>query len=430
MKVAYLLLIPVLVFLLSAGAASALTVTESEMRTLQADAMGSYIGHGGQIAHDQPNPTPVTAELKQMNIGTALYQFGYLVTSGLGINLYFDAAVADKGHNLGKNDYICVGDELEFEKLSLSGEWYYKGGPTDSPPVKWVSDIEAVKQKIESGSYSAKTYPAYICGFVPGARMAEGLTRCFVSAAVICSENCREGLSPSLEKVSERRYKVVKEGDIVLGAGCDSECVLFIDRKNLTYVRYDMKKRTQSEIKLPDAYGYMTIDKTYNMTDRFDLKAKKSAERPRFGITGVHIPGDVSENSPFIIRAEVKNSGKAEGTLDDVRLNAGNYRILYKPKSIPPGQTGEILVQLSMESAKSTQLKLVYSSDKLGCLATKGFSATYNIGALSIGKGRSCSSDRDCSAGQTCCVGACRPSSKGVCDDIDGDGEPDTWVEV
>jgi hypothetical protein len=156
----------------------------------------------------------------------------------------------------------------------------------------------------------------------------------------------------------------------------------------------------------------------------FSLSAKKSHIGPVIE-TKTHIPENPLKN--IVVRIEIKNTGDLTATIEGVKINSP-YKILYAPKILKPGQESEILIET--ESQSHLKIGISYSSEEAGCLKTKDFLKEINLGYFETGEVKACSADQECPTGQTCCTGTCRPSAKGVCDDIDGDGEPDTWVEV
>ena len=101
--------------------------------------------------HDQPPLNPST-ELEE-----------YVKPGNIGVNFYLEPRFITRGYILRSDDDICVGDVLSVEGSSLSGEWFDKGGPRDTPPVLWVDDLDAVKEQINEGTFSTETYVSYIC---------------------------------------------------------------------------------------------------------------------------------------------------------------------------------------------------------------------------------------------------------------------------
>jgi hypothetical protein len=328
-------------------------------------------------------------------------------TCQIGLHFYLNPSLSVSGLNLNKDDEVCTDDTIDLNNAEITGEFLDFGGPHDSPPIQFTENLSGVISEIDTESFHPKTY----------------FTLDGTNSAFICSKNCRITESEGLEKIN-KKYKVVKEGEVNFQMLCEPECIQFSD----TY-----------QPPLPPVYGYANgINLLYSegelcqrtkMTElrsSFSLTARKSHTGPIIEAT-LHLP-ETPQNSRPIVRSELENKGDMKAYIGSVRINA-KHKILYKPDALKPGESSEILAQLETEGNAELKMEISFSPEKLGCLKTKDFSLQVDLGSFYVAA-ESCSADSDCSIGETCCTGTCRPSSKGVCDDIDGDGEPDTWVGV
>jgi hypothetical protein len=409
--------------------------------------------------HIEAVPNAVSTDLVKKGIGEGTAKGSY---NSMGLDFYPDISVSAGGYALNVEDGICSSDKVRISDIRLSGEWFTKGGPHDSPPVQFSDDIDSVIDSIKSGDYKTKVYRTYVCAWT-GVAMK---SNCDVDAQIICSRNCTLKTS-NLEKLGDG-YRI-KEGAESVGVEmeCKPFCFVFVDRE-----RYEKAYGIMALLPLgdktmgigasQDVLGTTTIGPMFEnlltcsqkldfteagmalaglkeMTkcmakgEPFRIKARKTykidVERSGLGpeIEAKKIYKPENSGSGQVLRIELVNTGDMEGIIEDVKLNLDSYKILYRPKSLKPGEMSEALLQIEPEN-KEVQAEISYRSEKLGCLGKRDFSSSFSIGLVE-GQVRACSADTDCPTDQTCCAELCRPSSKGVCDDIDGDGAADTWVQ-
>lgn len=449
--------------------------------------------------HTQTSPVPVSADLKDKNIGLVYIKEGRFegrrkkhrsVADIVAIDFFEGTQTSSKGFSLNSNDEVCVGDIIEVVNSGLEGEWYTKGGDIDSPPVLWVENLTEVVDKINKEKFSTDVHRAFICTFAfPD---FEGPKECLVDAQVICESSCWLSVEGPVER-DGNRIKVTGEGEINITAACIPQCIMFVDRKAQTYFWQPRGAEVyQRELYLPSAYGYMvfcphvddpyeydineqctlslsilgyeaslgntkTLDElketldnlmgveevefTYDLFTEewykppviiksFTITARQMTKGPKIQIK-IYLPQDLSsKSSKFIVRLEVKNTGDTTAYIEKVEVTNADFKVLYSPEKIEPGEKKEILLEVMPASIGDIDFKIEYYAENLGCLNQRTHSTYVNLIAGSDIDIHPCISDSDCSIGETCCVGSCRPSAKGACDDIDGDGVPDTWVEI
>jgi hypothetical protein len=392
-------------------------------------------GHLGFL-HNQQKPEPVTPDLVEQNIGTSYWPYHVSGTEvlftypALGVNFYLDTNPSSNGYHLNSHDRVCAGKEVNLGDAVLSGEWFTKGGPMDSPPVYFTDDIDKVKEEIDKKTFDTEVYDGYICivagtpATETGAIFEENVKRCFAPSQFVCEPKC-DLVSSGQE--TGKKQTIGSEGQVYFVWNCTADCILFVNRKDQTYqVAFGSFTHPALTYKLKDAYGYMKFSEPFVLNDFLELKAEKSSAGPKLTVIP-YLP----ENPPskFTARVEVENTGDTTAYIDKLEVTNAEFKILYSPEKLEPDEKTEILLEITPANNRDIGFRIEYSSETLGCLAQKEFSASVSLKAGSNIKGI-CSSDMDCPVGETCCVGTCRNSRSGVCDDIDGDGEPDTWVEV
>jgi hypothetical protein len=425
------------------------------------------------VLHIQAVPIAESQDLIEKSIGEGSSKS---LWNALGINFYKELNIVSKGTNLNNNDEVCVGDVLSTKNVKIQGEWFNKGGPWDTPPMLFVDNLTEVVNQINSKNYTTKTYPTLVCSWFPGYIEPDN---CVVEGQVICESNCIfevEGAEENGNKIT-----ISKEGPAGVKTVCEPRCVMFIDRgrkqeeQQNESIEQDWESKIRENLisslsggRSPDsfepAYGYMSLceavsiketnqvgscrlsngfskrgdtfssgnynwkgeSKDIKLEKKFTFSAKPSSKGPEIQLKP-YLPENPS--SRFIARLGVENIGDARAYIDKIEVTNTGFKVLYSPEKIEPEEKTEILLEIMPANNGDISFKIEYSSETLGCLTQKDFSASASLKAGTDIKSI-CTSDTDCSIGETCCIGSCRPSSKGVCDDIDGDGEPDTWVEV
>jgi hypothetical protein len=407
--------------------------------------------------HTQGVPVAVSSGLVDKNIGFGTSRSRW---NSLGINFFKGFKVSSGSNNLNVRDEVCVGDTLNTENLPLEAEWFSKGGPHDSPPVLFVEDLKKVVDQIETGTYKTGTYGTFVCAYYNAGNIHVPPDNCVVKAQVICEAKCSFA-SEGVEKVGNK-FIVRKAGNIQIHTKCKPKCIIFVDRPAGEYAITGFKGQT---LTLESAYGYMAFcgfdkDKAVcplsgefadveNAVEKyksglgtgslpaeqsiapeiyknFTLSARPNTKGPKIMLKP-HLPEEPS--SRFIARLEIENVGDTGAYPENIKVSNADFKVLYSPEKIEPGKVSELLLEIVPDGRGKLDFSMDYSAETLGCFENRDFSASLNLMA---GEGISggCTADGDCPSGEACCAGTCRDSRSGVCDDIDGDGEPDTWVEV
>ena len=354
----------------------------------------------------------------QLSIGPTLATSG-LSSGHVGVDFVFNPKLQSRGYVLNNNGQVCVGDSLTLAETSVGGEWYQKGGPNDSPPIEFVDDLDAVKAQISAGTYKTKLYHGTICSWGVSAEAVTGPSRCIVDASMICSHKCNVDDSGSVNKLSDNRFEITGEGSVEIKLECPTECIFFVDREEGIYQGPALPT-------LSRAYGTMTIQSPGTLTSTTVLNAVSGTRGPDLRVTKTTYMSRISQDQPLYARMFVENTGDMEAIIDSVELNLANSEIMYKPKTILPGDNVEILIKADAQDISELKVTFEYRSDKLGCLGKKEFSDTFSLGSVDVIRSTQCRENSECGGlGLTtpvCCLGMCRDAAVGNCDDFDGDG--------
>jgi len=413
-------------------------------------------------SHYQPGTIP-NPDLKMgRGAGSGAYSEaatqGYFGAVGaIGLNLYMNPYLSVNGTVLKGEDACCAGDTLALSNFDLKGEFFSKGGATDSPPAMLVPSLDEVKRQIDAKTFSTATYRFYICYWNvwnDAIGRDEGPNECVVDGTVICESNCSIEKAAGLSPKAGGTYQTTG-GSVQMDVSCTPKCIIFVDRKeqklfNEVVCPYYYRFTPACNITLRRAYGYLELTpgrKTtvimeggrsytrwvFNWThaDPFDpinasfsFGVKNAPEKPKLEAT-LYKPIKIAVGDEFFIRAVVRNAGGQKAYLKVANLAGGSGKILYMPKELAPGGEDEIIMKATATTEKELTLDLNYEAENLGCLSTKKGTESFSVGNVTQ-RGKACASDADCSGGK-CCAGTCR-SGSGVCDDVDGDGVPDRWI--
>lgn len=370
--------------------------------------------------HFQPQPEP-NQDLNSLGVGSNLKT---TKASGVvGVNFYLNEQLTVNNNVLRSSDCCCNNDVLAFGRPNISGEFFAKGGPTDSPPIQFVDDISWVKTEIDSGEYTTETYRFTICSWRIKADDDDGPNRCVIDGAVICESNC--GLdTDGLQDLGNGSYKVTADS-VDVRADCTPECIIFVDRKEQEYT----PRQGAATTTLQKAYGYMEISSDGRqafsaITNTFSFDVKRVPEKPELQAK-LYKPSQLMSGDEFNLRAEVTNTGSQRAYIRGISISGAESRVLYSPKTIAPGETADIIIKASPTSAEGMALDIKYDAENLGCLNSRNNQRSFSLGS-SVARGDACTFSSDCPGG-SCCGGICR-TGVGVCDDIDGDGVLDFWI--
>jgi hypothetical protein len=167
----------------------------------------------GRVIHGhfaQPLWIPVSVNESDPN-------YYYFCVGHNAMTFYSNPTLSIGGLNLNAEDKVCTGDYIDLGNAEIKGEFFEYGGPSDSPSIEFVDNLTHVISAIDAGTFTRPTYTS------PDQSGFSG------KFTVICVKNCTLMLSEGLKKVDERKYKVVKEGEISFYMICEPECIQFVD---------------------------------------------------------------------------------------------------------------------------------------------------------------------------------------------------------
>jgi len=355
-------------------------------------------------------------------------------TRRIGVNFYKNPKAVDRNYVLSKDDVSCLGDNVSIQDTNASGEWYKKGGPTDSPPVEWVDDIEAVKQQIKAGTFKTTTYLTTLCSW-PMLREAEtGPSRCVFMGSLICQEKCKSSTQEG------QSLNTTTEGQVEVTISCTPDCIFFAERKGMSYEGPMSWTSVYNGAKtLPDYYGYFVLTReplptlSYKQSIKIVDNSTANQTGPRIEVINpAYNPITVNKNTEPL-RFILKNTGDMDAMIKNVALNVP-FRIVYAPTMVSAGKEEEAILELTAENSTDLNLSVDYSSATLGCQPKKDFNMMLKIGRIGV-IGGECLKDSDCPAKDlglermVCFNGICRDPAKGFANDVDGDGYAETWTQ-
>jgi len=358
------------------------------------------------LFHDQPEPL-IPPELQNYGIGQGKPLRWTKGKRGLGLNIYYNPKLTNNGYILDDGESVCVGDKIVLIDDIFYGEWFGKGGPQDSPPIEFYSDLDELKTNLDNIEFD--TYETPLCS----AKRREFCTKCLVNANIFCSTTCND----------QQEEFDAESGESEITFDCDIECTMYIEpwkpsnkRGSLSY-GCGRNKVTPQEFQ-PTFADLKFTDKHFN---HFSFSIRYlgvfNTDGPQLEIDSYSY--NKGENLLYI---ELKNTGDIKALIDDIHFDQ-DFQLIYSPSEIDAGEKGEILVKTLSEDVIMT---VGYRAAELGCLNKKDFEHVFTFGDATIPK--SCIDNADCLVDEMCCAGYCRGRDEGICDDIDRDGVPDTWI--
>ncbi|RKY40991.1 MAG: hypothetical protein DRP85_07415 [Candidatus Makaraimicrobium thalassicum] len=394
-------------------------------------------------------------------------------TSHTAINLYSSIQIVDRGYVLKDGDMFCSDDELEAKYENNGGEWFTKGGPSDTPPIQWMSCSELKdmlthlvkwhKTNVYPDDYrpiSTDSPPeSYVVNNDAINRDDIVVHRTMVSTLISTHQNVRLvsylSVLCCLDEPSSLAEKEDK-GEYSYEINFNPKCIMYFDSLYSLNGLWGEKPKAPSFLKynyLPEfkplifgkaSYGRNDVGQYFSdlsWIDRYfetsffnsshsmtltPVEPAQGERGPDIEITKSYYQSSVYEDAPLYLRLVVKNTGDMLAHVDTVSLNADVYEVIYKPESLYGGETSEIIVETKGKDISELKLTVEYFSDELGCLPTKNFVESFSLGSVDAFPLPSCRENGDCEGvgmdSPVCCRGACYDLGRGSCDDYDGDG--------
>lgn len=337
---------------------------------------------------------------------------GY-VTLALGVQ----AQVSSGEAVLNSNHAVCSGDILKLSNVKVNNKILVTGGySTESCPgirpaigtpadTKGFENLNQLIDSIERGEFSDDNIPGYvhsICKILP-----DGTGKCTGRNKFYCDVSCEVEESVGLLKLSEDSFQTTKPGKASLNLRCKPKCILFIDEPRL------------------NVYGYAVVppDNIPLFVNSLNLNVLDKEAKPKVDLVSSNVQDTASRDQNFYVRVNVRNTADFAIKFDDIKLNTKSG-VVYKPKVVNSGDVAEIILKASADSPKDLKLRIESSSDNFSCGGVSSNIQEFDLGKVNV-ETRQCTSDLQCSQGETCCSGFCFDSTKGFCADIDGDGIPE-----
>ncbi len=376
--------------------------TEKDMRCINGECIGSF----ETLCHDQPVIDP--AALAKVGISIPFYMQTTThkqVPAHIGLNIYFNPVLVARNYVLKSGDDVCLEDDINLEQNAFAGEWFQKGGPTDSPPIVWVDDINAIKEQVGDPDFKPHTYLTFF-----GVRYEREMYKSTADATVFCSRNCDISPSDSLSSNGNNTFKAVTDGLVSIDMDCKIDCIMYIEPASPDEVYITNRD------KLPQFEpGFVDLifenkgikDIAFSM----DLNAVGIQKPPKLDVLSKQYDEDTGT---MILK--IANTGDIGMTIDEISFNHP-YKIISSPYTLAGGEQADLLVQMGNE--ESILMTARYRSDKLGCLDKKEFEDRIIIGRPPCPAGSACTAGNGCSGtcsdNQIDCETQLKMCSDGVC---------------
>ena len=333
--------------------------------------------------------------------------YGFLTR--INIPADFKLATAD-GNVVG--DEVCVGDKLQLTKGADKGEAYGDGGNDDSPPVYWVSDVEALVKNIMAYHEATKRTWKDICakkapsdGFVDplsgvpvyttSVQMME-TGAAYVTGNMVCSLKGESGSGFS----SSGSYTATTPGTVDLAATYAIECMYYyyggVTASGVSDLGYwsDFSEGScpYMVLKVPTVLqdGPSASPMSYNdhpyaasASDFFKvgtvgIKKTIKVSAPSNGAATITIPGgeNVTLSQQNNVRVLVKNTGNTDLLIKKVYGTSGGKLISCDSTTVKPGDQAECILQVVPEQA---DFKVSVDYEYTSCGRTKSGVATKSV---------------------------------------------------
>jgi len=320
------------------------------------------------------------------------------------LNLYFDPKISSAdGYNLNNGDDACSMNKY-YANANTQGDYFGDGGPSDSPPVVMVDNLEKTKEDIKSGAYKPVTYFTPLgsywqwCFYCdPSCIGIEGCT-CYArvdgkvlywytnipcggirKTAVICQSPCETKVTGASSLKEGSYFTAYGSGKLDVELICKTSCIIYDEiTKSTEYINLN-----NPETGVSDGGANALVSSA-----KYSLNVVKDARKPALGVPSYSY-SQVGDKT--IVKAVVENKGDVIAYIDKISLSIPDYQILYRPGEIPPGGSGELLIETVSKDITGLKAQLDYSSEKTGCLRSKRFKLTALLG--------SCQTDKDCNDG-------------------------------
>jgi len=376
--------------------------TAKNMRCVDAKCVGSF----ETLCHDEPQPDP--AALAALGItGSTGSPRVTRSKAAIALNIYYNPVVIAKNYVLKTGDDVCFNDDISLGENTFAGEWFQKGGPTDSPPVVWVDDLDDLKKRVNEHKLTPKTYLTffYLC-------LERDFYKCIANAAVFCSRKCDLSADGSLSSEEQNNFKAAQEGEGAIDVNCKIDCTMYVSPLRSSQLPFYFKNREKIPKFKPTFVDLIfENDAVKDMSFSINLNAVGAQKPPKLDVLSKQYDEDTGT-----MVLKIANTGDVGMTIDEISFNH-HYKIISSPYKLAGGEQADLLVQ--MDNEDSIVMSAKYRSDKLGCLDKKEFEDRIIIGKPPCPAGSACTAGNGCSGtcsdNQIDCETTLKMCSDGVC---------------
>jgi len=358
------------------------------------------------------------------------------------------AAVSANGYIL--DSKVCSGGTFKLSFSNSTGEFDSKGGYSDTPPIVFVDDLDAVMNKILQVNPNAKSayrnkiiknfgnpdvyidpdtgipvYFNYQCNWGgPKAKPQCGMTW---YSTIVCQATSQNANVEGATMLTNGLYQVTSTDSVTLDVKSDVNCFFYAygwlssDKNTLTLMQ---------SIFMPGNGGCNYCPKTVKVKGMtigsFQLKQTFQVDNsppPTLSVSAKITNEQVPPGSSTYARVVISNGG-SEVNIKGISFNTKSKLISCTSTKLSPDSSTECIVSLSPTETTDLQATVSYQYNQCGERQT-AMQKAY-IGTLLVSQPE-CYSDSDCKSGYLCCDSICHDSTKGVCRDIEGTGIS-TWI--
>ncbi|MBI4173423.1 MAG: hypothetical protein HY519_01770 [Candidatus Aenigmarchaeota archaeon] len=356
----------------------------------------------------------------------------------------------------------CPDQQITPQVGAKNGEWWFRGGVDDSPPIHWVDDVVAFVQDVmdyhkntdtnRNAVFTAETFqkgyidplfkvPIY---FLPRSGYqtnsaddeANSLKIGGQAGNLVCSLKRKGSTVPgSTVKPGEEvdmEFEVLctfyyfAKSNSGFGAKNSGQTIILRHPTIIQASPATTNDWNKHNVK------YSTVEDFFRLGS-IQLKRKIAVVAPtkaELEITPEPTAvQDAQGNSVFNI--VIRNLGTGTAGIEKLELGEGNKLLYCDAESIAPGRSVECLAAIANPAAP---FQLAYAQTSCGKSSsdTVSFSLTADgldaAPVVEAGEPSACTLDAECGATGLCCAGSCRDPAAGVCEDTDNDGQTDAWI--
>ncbi len=384
---------------------------------------------------------------------------GYVTSAVIQVTIPDDAKlVSSDGYVI--RDEICADDTFTFEKGTDKGEWWFRGGVEDSPPIHWVDDVEKFVLDLLEYHENTITDQDKICNNdltyplpanykddmtgieVFGSRSAVGENLSVQSVHHAAPQVGNVVCSIKEKNLDFAGAKKTDSGYMILGSEATINAEFIVE---CTYYYYGVGQGTYGPacdfavMRVPtviqygpdavyESWGHHNV--IYNSIEDFfrvgtislnkNIKVVEPVKEPTLRIKTIITNTELDYGETTYIRLLITNKGATAITLKDIESNVNHEFIYCDKETLEPDEQADCALTLTPDIEADITATVNFEYQRCGKRiesSKKQASSTITVQPL-----ERCTKSEDCKDGKVCCNRICRTDAKGVCDDRDGDG--------